>query len=113
MGGAEWLANPPVTLRRVMDHLRDDQDLDLLCDLESEFGLVDLMLEGQEVEYLRELAAYLGPLLASPSITEESLADLIVSCKGYVFEETARSSLEKLYTRTRDRIDASYRHANG
>jgi hypothetical protein len=40
MGSRELLANPPVTLRRVMDHL-EDQDLDLSCDLQSEFELVD------------------------------------------------------------------------
>lgn len=104
MDTAELLASPPVTLRRVMDDL-DDQDLDLICDLESEFGLVDLMLGGQEPEYLRELTTYLGPLLCASSATEEEFADLIARCGGYVFEGTARASLEKLYNRARDFID--------
>ena len=107
MGGAHLLANPPNTLRRVMDHL-GGEDLDLSCDLESEFGLVDMMLGGQEPEYLRELAEYLGPLLHAPGVTEEDLEDLIVRCRGYVFEGTARASLQKLYNRARDHIAASY-----
>jgi hypothetical protein len=109
MSDIDLLANPPITLRRVMDHLEDNQDLDLICDLESEFGLVDLMLEGQEPEYLRELAEYLGPLLHSPTVSEEELADLIVRCRGYVFEDTARASLQKLFNRARDHIAPSYR----
>ena len=92
MGGADLLANPPITLRRVMDHLHDDQDLDLSCDLESEFGLVDLMLEDQEPQYLRELAEYLAPLLNAPEVSEDDLADLIARCRGYVFEDTARAT---------------------
>ena len=71
-------------------------------------GLVDMMLGGQEPEYLRELAEYLGPLLHAPGVTEEDLEDLIVRCRGYVFEGTARASLQKLYNRARDHIAASY-----
>lgn len=109
MNGAELLANPPITLRRVMDHLDGAQDLDLSCDLASEFGLVDMMLEGQKPEYLRELTEYLGPLLHSPTVTEEDLVDLIARCRGELFEETARASLRKLHDRARDHIAASYR----
>ena len=82
MDTAALLGNPPVTLRRVMDYIESDQDLDLSCDLESEFGLVDLMLGGQEPEYLRELTTYLGPLLYASSATEEELADQITRCRG-------------------------------
>ena len=109
MDSPALLASPPITLRRVMDWLENDQDLDLMCDLESEFGLVDLMLEGQEVEHLRELAEYLGPLLNRQDITEQQLAELIARCRGYAFEATARESLQKLYNRARTHIDASYR----
>lgn len=107
MARADLLANPPVTLRRVMDCFAD-QDLDLSCDLQSEFGLVDLMLDGQEPEHLRELTEYLGPLLHCPDVSENDLAALIVRCKGEVFESTARASLQKLYDRARDHIAASH-----
>jgi hypothetical protein len=109
MDAAALLANPPVTLRRVMDYLEDDQDLDLSCDLDSEFGLVDLMLQGQEPKYLRELCEYLGPLLHAPNVSEAELADVIIRCRGYVFAATARESLQKLHDRARDHIAASYR----
>lgn len=102
------LENPPVTLLLVMEQSRFE-DADLMCDLGSEFGFVDFMLEGQEVGWLRELCDYLGSLLASPDVTEEQFADLIVRCRGDIFEASARDSLLKLYNRARDHIAASYR----
>ena len=105
MDDRELLANPPVTLRRVMDYLANDQDLDLSCDLESEFGLVDLMLDGQEDDYLRELTDYLVLLLAHPSVTEQDLEGLLERCRGWSFEPTARQSLAKLRSRAQDFLD--------
>lgn len=108
MAYADLLANPPITLRRVMDVL-GNQDLDLLCELNSEWGLIDLMLEAQDLDNLRELLGYLEPLLLSPTITEDDLEKLIVGCGGEVFERSARALLTKLHYRAHMRLDASCR----
>lgn len=81
-----------------MDHL-DDQDLDLVCDLGSEYGLVDLMLSIQEDEHLAELIDYLGPLLERDDVSEADLSALLAACGGEVFEATARESVSKLLRR--------------
>lgn len=105
---AELLANPPVTFRRVMDIL-DHQDLDLLCDLNAKFGLIDLMLEGQEFDHLVELVRYLELVLLSPTITDQDLEELITRAGGHIFEPSARGCLEKLGYRAHQRLDAATR----
>jgi hypothetical protein len=104
MGARETLLNPVVTLRRVMDFY-DQQDIDLLCDLNDENGFVDLMLGSQTTHELRELVAYLDPLLADPSVSEQDFLDLLQRCRGGAFEDTAHQSVTKLAARAHDFID--------
>ena len=103
MDSRQALLNPVVTLRRVMDFY-DLEDLDLLCDPADENGFVDLMLEGQSADELRELVEYVEPLLADDSVSEQDLLDLLERCRGGAFHGTARESLSKLATRAHDFI---------
>jgi hypothetical protein len=104
MSAREALLHPVVTLRRVMDFY-DGQDNDLLFDEDDENGLIDLMLESQTADELKELVEYLDPLLADDRVSEQDLLDLLERCHGAPFDGTARESLSHLATRAHDFID--------
>lgn len=104
MAAREALQSPVGTLRRVMDFY-DSQDADLFFDEDDDNGLVDLMLEGQTTEELKELFEYLDPLLADDGVSEQDLLDLLERCGGGAFEDTARESLAKLVARAHEFID--------
>lgn len=97
MGVRETLLAPVVTLRRVMDFY-DYQDA------ESGDDLIDMMVESQRPDELRELIDYLDPLLADGSIAEQDLLALLELCSGGAFAGDARESLHKLLAAARDEL---------